>query len=146
MDASRPGDNLPCEIDAVLDAYDRELEYFESTARLLLPLMTDLLAAIDAAFAAPGDPQVLAGARNARARYVEALLGLRPLLDDWLRVRGSNQRAWEAEHAMSDAQYARLEQLAARETALALERDQFDALQERVRQRLLLFEEATSER
>lgn len=131
------------EIDALLDAYDRELEYFESTAALLTPLMRDLLAAIDAAFAAPGDPQVLEGARNARARYVAALASLRPLLDDWVRVRGSNTRAWEAAFAMSDAQYARLEQLSARETALALGRDEFDRLQQLIRGRLLLFEEAT---
>lgn len=135
-------DAIAREIDALLDAYDRELEYFETTAAILAPLMRDLLAAIDAAFAAPADPQVREGARNARARYVDALAGLRPLLDDWVRIRGSSWRAWEAEHAMSDAQYARLERLAARETALALGRDDFDRLQEKVRGRLLLFEEA----
>ena len=135
-------DAIAREIDALLDAYDRELEYFESTAALLIPLMRDLLAAIDAAFASPSDPQVLEGARNARARYVEALQGLQPLLDDWLKVRGSNWRAWEAEPAMSDLQYARLERLSARETALALGRDEFDRLQDAVRSRLLLFEEA----
>ncbi len=136
-----PGDATAREIDAILDAYDRELEYFETTAALLTPLMQDLLAAIEAAFTSPGDPQVLEGARNARARYVEALTGLQPLLDDWVRIRGSGWRAWEAEHAMNDAQYARLERLAARETALALGREQFDRLQEELRGRLLRFEE-----
>lgn len=136
-------DAVARQIDSLLDAYDRELEYFESTAALLTPLMHELIAALDAAFADPTDPQILQGARNARARYVSALASLRPLLDDWVRIRGSNTRAWEAEYAMNDRQYARLEQLAARETALALGRDEFDRLQELVRSRLLLFEEAT---
>lgn len=138
MTGHPPGE---ADLDALLAAYHRELEYFASTAELLMPVMRALLAAIDAAFLTPEDPQVIAGARNARAHYIETLAGLKPLIDDWLRVRGANQRAWEAEPYMDDARFERLQELGARETRLALERGEFDALQELVRHRLLLFEE-----
>ena len=131
------------EIDGILARYEQELLYFEYTKDELEPLMEDLLGALDAYFASRDDPQVLEGARTLRTQYVTRLAELRPLVEHWASIRGSNDLAWEAEAAMNDTQAARLQALARREAALGAGRDRFDELQDRIRSLLLVFEEAT---
>ena len=131
------------EIDGILARYEQELLYFEYTKDELEPLMEDLLGALDAYFCNQDDLQVLEGARTLRTQYVLRLAELRPQVEHWVSIRGSNDLAWEAEAAMDGAQAARLQALAAREAALGAGRDRFDELQDRIRSQLLVFEEAT---
>jgi len=105
--------------------------------------MEDLVGALEAYFADRDDPQVLEGARTLRLQYVMRLVELRPLVDHWVSIRGSNDLAWEAEPGMDDVQALRLQALATREATLGAGRDRFDELQDRVRSLLLVFEEAT---
>lgn len=130
-------------IDGILARYEQELLYFEYTKDELEPLMEDVLGALDAYFGNREDPQVLEGARTLRTQYVTRLAELRPLVEHWASIRGSNDLAWEAEAAMNDTQAARLQALARREAALGAGRDRFDELQDRIRSLLLVFEEAT---
>ncbi|MCC7088012.1 MAG: hypothetical protein IT295_02585 [Dehalococcoidia bacterium] len=131
------------EIDGILARYEQELLYFEYTKDELEPLMEDLLGALDAYFSNRDDPQVLEGAKTLRLQYVMRLAELRPLVEAWVSIRGSNDLAWEAEAAMDDAQAARLQALATREAALGAGRGRFDELQDRTRSLLLVFEEVT---
>jgi hypothetical protein len=131
------------DIDGILARYEQELLYFEYTRDELQPLMEELVSGLEAYFASRDDPQVLEGVRGARQQYVARLAELRPLVEHWVSIRGSNDLAWEAEPEMDDAQGARLQALAAREAVLGAGRARFDELQERIRSLLLVFEEAT---
>ncbi len=128
------------EIDELLDAYQREVDYFVHTRDVVQPLLERLATGLDA-FAAANTSDSCIEVRDARSAYVEALGALRPMVDEWLRIRGSGEQLWGATSFMSDEQYARFEALCAREMAEGQGRGRFDQLSEKVKRELLLFEE-----
>ena len=128
------------EIEELLDAYGREVDYFARTRDIVQPLLERLAAGLDA-FAAAGTADACSEVRAAREEYVGALAELRPLVDEWLRIRGSGEQLWGATSFMSDEQHARFEELGARELAENEGRGHFDALSTKVKRELLLFEE-----
>lgn len=130
------------EIDILLDNFTRELDYFVFTRDHLEPVMQSLLDAAESYFGSR-DQTALAVAREWRVAYVERMEGLGPLLEKWVAIRGSGERLWEAEHAMSTAQFDRFQSLLDREAQVSIGRDLFDQLQETLRRRLLLLEEMT---
>ncbi|MGK2964342.1 MAG: hypothetical protein ACSLFM_01905 [Tepidiformaceae bacterium] len=131
------------EIETILDQYERELRYFAMTRDDLAPLMEEVIAASERFFADRRDDTARGTARTARQRYVERLAGLEPMIQEWLRIRGSGFRLWEGAPMMTDEQYQRFQGLLAREAVMADGRSDFDALSEQLRTRLLLLEELT---
>ena len=128
------------DIDVLLDNFARELDYFVFTRDHLEPVMRDLLEKAEAYFTSH-DAAALASARERRSEYVKRMDGLGPLLEKWISIRGSGERLWEAEHAMSQAQFERFQSLLDREAQVSFGRGQFDQLQDTLRRRLLLLEE-----
>lgn len=128
------------EIEALLEAYGREVDYFVRTRDIIEPLLERVAAGLDA-FAAAGTADVCTEVRAARAEYVAALAALRPLVDEWLRIRGSGEHLWGATPFMTEQQHARFEEIGARELAANAGRQHFDRLSEKVKRELLLFEE-----
>jgi hypothetical protein len=129
-------------IDALLDRFERELEYFALTRDRIAPLLAPLVTSLERYFAAP-DAAARAEADIYRQRYIAALAAIEPLVRDWLSIRGAGELLWEADPFMSDAQAQRHQALRAREISETLDRTTFDTLAERARALLLLFEEAT---
>jgi len=130
------------DIDALLDRFERELEYFTLTRDRIAPLLAPLVASLERYFAAPS-PATRAEAATYRQSYIAALHAIDPLVHEWLRIRGAGELLWEADPFMSDAQAQRHQTLRAREISETLDRATFDTLSERARTLLLLFEEAT---
>ena len=131
------------EIDELLANFAKELDYFVFTRDHLAPVMRELLRAIERCIADRTDMVARGEGRHLRGTYVEKLGGVQPLLEEWVRIRGSGDRLWDAEHAMSAAQYKRFQALLSREAAISQGRENFDSLQDHLRRRLLLFEEMT---
>ncbi|MGD9934140.1 MAG: hypothetical protein AB7T37_10510 [Dehalococcoidia bacterium] len=110
------------------------------TRDIVEPLLERLADGLDA-FAVAATASVCNEVRMARKDYVEALAALRPLVDEWLRIRGSGEQLWGATSFMTDEQHARFEAIGAREREEVAGRGHFDALSEKVKRELLLFEE-----
>lgn len=130
------------EIDALLDRFERELRYFVFTRDHLGPHMQAVAAEIPRFFETR-EAGELQAAQTARSGYLQALAGIGPLLEEWVSIRGSGEQLWEAEPFMTQAQVERHQELLAIEFAAAQGRDEFDALNDRVRRLLLVFGEAT---
>ncbi len=128
------------DINILLDHFARELDYFVFTRDHLEPVMRELLEKAETYFASR-DAADFAAAREMRTEYVNRMEGIGPLLTEWVAIRGAGERLWEAEHAMSTEQFERFQSLLDREGQVSAGREQFDLLQERLRQRLLLLEE-----
>ena len=137
-------DDATDEIDQLLTNFSRELDYFVYTRDKLEPVMDSLLGAVERYLADREDMVALTEARVLRTEYVSEMQGMSALLEDWVRIRGSGERLWEAEPMMSQVQFDRFEGLNLREQQVAQGRAVFDALQERMRRMLLLFEEMTA--
>lgn len=148
MAANPPGDERgnsegsANEIDVLLDRFERELRYFVFTRDQLLPLMQAVDAAVPRYFEGRSEA-ALASAKAARGDYLKVLHGLGPLLEEWVSIRGSGEALWETEPFMTQVQVERHQELLAIEFATAQGRDEFDALNDRVRRLLLVFGEAT---
>ena len=127
------------DIDELLANFAKELDYFVFTRDHLAPVMR----AIERYIADRTDLVARGEGRHLRGTYVEKLGGVQPLLEEWVRIRGSGDRLWDAEHAMSAAQYQRFQALLSREAVISQGRENFDSLQDHLRRRLLLFEEMT---
>ena len=130
------------EIDEMLDRFERELRYFVFTRDHLGPPMRVVAEELPAYFENRGDAELRA-AHDAKSAYLQALSGIGPLLEEWVGIRGSGEQLWEAEPFMTQAQVERHQELLAIEFAAAQGREEFDALNDRVRRLLLVFGEAT---
>jgi hypothetical protein len=129
-------------IDALLDRFERELRYFVFTRDHLGPHMRAIAEALPRFFETRSEPE-LAEARAARSGYLESLAGIGTMLEEWVSIRGSGEKLWEAEPYMTQAQVERHQELLAIEFAAAQGREEFDLLNDRVRRLLLVFGEAT---
>lgn len=126
-------------IEGVLALYEREIDYFVLTRDRLLPLMRQLLEALQS-WSQTGEDRD-GRAALLRREYIEALNVLGGQIEDWVRIRGSGLRASSLVGGMSDVQLERFGALQERETSEAVGREEFDATQAELRELLLIFEE-----
>lgn len=130
------------DIDNLLDRFESELRYFVFTRDQLLPHMR-MVADAFPRFFETRTVEDLTAAEAARSGYLQALSGMGPMLDEWVRIRGSGEELWEVEAFMTQAQVQRHQALLGMEFAEAQGRQEFDELNDRVRRLMLLFGEVT---
>jgi hypothetical protein len=130
MGAVEPG------IESLLADFTHELDYFAYTRDQLQPVMEPLLEALERLAVDTRDLIARGEAHYLRQSYFEQLSLVRPMLDEWLRVRGSGERLQAMAAALSAVQQERLEALLLRDALISASRERFDAMQAALQQRL----------
>ncbi len=125
-------------IDLLLDDYARELELRADSERELGPVVARLRHGLERWAA---DRAAVAEVRDARSAYVAVLAEWQGALEEWVPIRGTSMKLEAAVEYMSDAQWARFNELESRAAAASASPATLDADHEVVRRLLLRFEE-----
>lgn len=124
------------DIDGLLSNFNRELDYFVLARDQLQPVMEQLLSALERVVANAADGVALIEAQHLRIIYMEHLGGVRPILEEWLRVRDTGERLREAVSSMSPVQTQRFQSLLTRDSDINAGRTAFETLQRTLHEHL----------
>jgi hypothetical protein len=127
-------------IDTLLANFTRELDYFVLARDRLQPVMEPLLSALERVVTNAADGVALIEAHHMRVTYLEHLTEVRPLLEEWLHVRGTGERLREVASSLSPAQSQRLQSLLTRDATISPGRLTFETLQRTLHERLASFD------
>ncbi len=134
---------MTLDIDHLLAAFSKELDYFVFTRDHLQPVMTQLVRAVERSLSNASDVTAHGETVHLRLDYAERFAGIQPLLEEWVRIQGSSDALWLVEATMAPPQMARFQALLSRDATIAGSRETFDSLQDHLRRQLLRFEEMT---
>ena len=129
-------------IDLLLERFALELRYFVETRDALAPVIFELWESLCAYLRDPsGEGARLPRLRELRTAYFRILREMNPLIEEWLGIRGSGERLWDAEPFMDDRQWGEFTRLQVEESRVTAGREQFDYVHADLRPKLLVFSE-----
>ena len=129
-------------IDLLLEDYARELELRTSSECELGPVVARLRRGLERWEV---DRTAVVEARDARSAYVETLARWQEALTEWVPLRGTSARLEAAVELMSNAQWARFNELESQATVASMAPATLDADHAVVGRLLLRFEEFAEE-
>ena len=129
------------DVDSLLANFSRELDYFVLARDQLQPVMEQLSAALGRVIADAADGVALIEVHHLRITYMEHLSGVRPMLEEWLRVRGTGERLRESASSVSPVQAHRFQSLLTRDATINASRTAFETLQRTLHERLATLDE-----